>query len=67
MKRVLFFLLLIFGTTILLYGRKYGKSEDYDAATVIIIHYHRYDDNYDGWNLWVWPDKPKSMDGKSYF
>nr|WP_099771888.1 type I pullulanase [Mesotoga sp. H07.pep.5.3] len=68
MKRVLFFLLLIFGTTIFAFtGESMGKSaEDYDAATVIIIHYHRYDDNYDGWNLWVWPDKPKSMDGKSY-
>lgn len=68
MKRVLFFLVIIFGTTILAFtGESMGKSSaDYSAETVIIIHYHRYDNNYDGWNLWVWPDKPKSMDGKSY-
>jgi len=68
MKRVLFFLFIIFGTTIFAFtGESMGKNAvDYDAGTVIIIHYHRYDENYDGWNLWIWPDKPKSMDGKSF-
>lgn len=22
----------------------------------LTVHYHRYDGNYDGWNLWIWPD-----------
>ncbi len=21
----------------------------------LIIHYHRFDGNYEGWNLWIWP------------
>jgi len=20
------------------------------------VHYHRFDDNYEGWNLWLWPE-----------
>lgn len=23
--------------------------------TELIIHYHRFDGNYEGWNLWIWP------------
>lgn len=29
----------------------------------VIVHYHRFDGNYDGWNLWAWPE---SKDGLSY-
>src|SRR6056297_1849137 len=24
------------------------------ASTDLVIHYHRYDENYEGWDLWVW-------------
>lgn len=35
-----------------------------EAAPVVIegdelpvkVHYHRYDGNYEGWNLWIWPE-----------
>lgn len=44
-----------------------GKSaKDFGGNTVLIVHYHRYDGNYNGWNLWVWPHKPQSLEGKSY-
>lgn len=68
MKRLLFFLWILFGTTIVAFtGEGMGKTAaDYGAESVLIIHYHRYDSNYEGWNLWVWPNEPKSMDGKSY-
>ena len=34
------------------------------ATTVTLtIHYHRADGNYDGWNLWVWPE---TKDGAAY-
>ncbi|ANQ53483.1 type I pullulanase [Thermosipho sp. 1070] len=36
------------------------------SSTTIVVHYHRFDDNYNGWNLWIWPMKPVAMDGKSY-
>ncbi|MGC8708593.1 MAG: pullulanase-associated domain-containing protein, partial [Athalassotoga sp.] len=44
-----------------------GKTAtDFDAKTVLIIHYHRYDGNYSGWNLWVWPYRPESLAGAAY-
>jgi len=27
------------------------------------VHYHRYDGNYNGWNLWLWPE---GADGSAY-
>lgn len=27
------------------------------------VHYHRYDNTYDGWNLWLWPE---NQDGNTY-
>jgi len=33
------------------------------SNTEITVHYHRYDGNYDGWNLWIWGE---GVDGKSY-
>lgn len=32
----------------------------------VVVHYHRFDGNYSGWNLWVWPHLPNSLEGKSY-
>jgi pullulanase, type I len=29
----------------------------------ITVHYHRFDENYDGWNLWVWA---KGSEGQSF-
>ncbi len=36
------------------------------ASTTIVVHYHRYDGKYEGWNLWIWPVKPVSFEGKAY-
>ncbi|QTA38664.1 type I pullulanase [Thermosipho ferrireducens] len=36
------------------------------AETTIVVHYHRFDNNYEGWNLWIWPMKPTPMEGKAY-
>lgn len=36
-------------------------SADTDSKTVI-LHYNRPDGDYDGWNIWIWPD---GKDGKS--
>ncbi len=44
-----------------------GKTAaDFGAKTVLIVHYHRYDGNYSGWNLWIWPHKPVSLPGAAY-
>lgn len=32
-------------------------------ALDMVIHYHRFDGNYEGWNLWIWA---KGKDGSSY-
>nr|WP_041076287.1 type I pullulanase [Thermotoga caldifontis] len=36
------------------------------AETTIVVHYHRYDGNYEGWNLWIWPVEPISQEGSAY-
>ncbi|MEN3008958.1 type I pullulanase [Pseudothermotoga sp.] len=36
------------------------------ASTQIVVHYHRFDGNYDGWNLWIWPVEPISREGSAY-
>jgi len=36
------------------------------ASTTIVVHYHRFDGKYDGWNLWIWPVEPVSQEGKAY-
>ncbi|MFX3623227.1 MAG: type I pullulanase [Ectobacillus sp.] len=34
---------------------EYRSLPSYEKVN-LTIHYSRYDNNYDGWNLWVWPD-----------
>ncbi|ODN30400.1 type I pullulanase [Fervidobacterium thailandense] len=36
------------------------------AETELIIHYHRWDGNYEGWNLWIWWVEPISKEGAAY-
>lgn len=36
------------------------------AETKLIIHYHRFDNNYSGWNLWLWPYAPSNLAGNAY-
>jgi pullulanase len=36
-----------------------------EAADSLTIHYYRFDGNYTGWNVWVWPADPPG-DGKGY-
>ncbi len=37
-----------------------------EKATKLVVHYFRYDDNYSGFNAWVWPYKPSSLEGKEH-
>lgn len=53
---VLFITTLIFPISIL------GASE----KTTLIIHYYRYNEDYQGWNLWIWPVEPVGAEGKAY-
>jgi len=36
------------------------------TQTTVIVHYHRFDNNYNGWNLWLWPYQPQSLGGAAY-
>ena len=71
MKKFLFllFLALMVSTIVLANYTPVGTGKtaaDFGAKTVVIIHYHRFDNNYTGWNLWVWPTKPTGKNGKAY-
>ena len=37
-----------------------------DEKTTLIIHYYRYNEDYQGWNLWIWPVEPVGAEGKAY-
>ena len=39
------------------------KPEVVEGDLKLRIHYRRFDENYDGWNLWVWP---KGGEGEAY-
>lgn len=37
---------------------------DQEAATTVVIHYQRPDQNYAGWQTWVWPEAPTRAEGR---
>lgn len=39
---------------------------DPKAQTTVVIHYQRVGEDYDGWNLWVWPVEPNGHEGTGY-
>jgi pullulanase len=53
MKKSLFFIIVILSAVIF-------------ASTTVIVHYHRFDGNYEGWNLWIWPVEPIFQEGRAY-
>ncbi|KAF2956020.1 type I pullulanase [Marinitoga sp. 38H-ov] len=70
MRKILLTVILLF-ISILFFANfpEYGlgkTAEDFGGKTVLILHYHRFDNNYNGWNLWVWPHKPESLEGHAY-
>ncbi len=44
-------------------AQKEQEGPKSDETTTIIIHYYRYDENYEPWDLWVWP---YGQEGKGY-
>lgn len=36
-------------------------------TTKVIVHYYRFDGNYDGWNIWSWPKEPIDGAGAAYY
>ncbi len=61
MKRGLFFLVFLLLVFLLACSSRPASSE-----TTIVVHYHRFDGNYEGWNLWIWPVEPIRGEGKAY-
>lgn len=56
MKRILAVILII---SVVLMGLPLNmnvvQGEESEDVT-LRIHYHRFDNNYEGWNLWLWPE-----------
>jgi pullulanase len=60
--RLLFILMLtIIGVTV-----AQNVSVHASEANTLIVHYHRFDPNYSGWSLWLWPYQPTPGDGANY-
>ncbi len=47
------------------FGFKMIKAAD-TKTTHVYIHYFRFDNTYDPWDLWVWQHEPESLEGKGY-
>jgi len=52
-----------FGASVALAGQNESPAlaaqhapDDLSAERVLIVHYHRPDGNYDGWNVWAWSE-----------
>ncbi len=35
---------------------------DFGARAVLVVHYHRPGADYDGWNLWTWPEAQEGIE-----
>lgn len=55
---LLFAFLLVFSTIMPIFV---SAAEN---ETKIVVHYHRFDEAYDGWNFWMWP---KDKEGSGIF
>lgn len=60
--RLLFILVLgIIGFTTMNFAEVHAAD-----ASKLFVHYHRFDPNYSGWKLWLWPYQPTAGDGGDY-
>lgn len=61
-KRVPFFLCAIFLCWMGFAIQVFGQEE----PLTLEIHYIRYDENYEGWNLWLWQEGQEGQEGQEY-
>src|SRR5690554_2096519 len=40
--------------------------EAQNSVDSLVVHYYRYDNNYNGYNIWLWQNEPVGLDGKQY-
>lgn len=60
--RLLFILVLgIIGFTTMSFAEVHAAD-----ASKLFVHYHRFDPNYTGWKLWLWPYQPTAGEGGDY-
>lgn len=57
MKKLLIMLFLLFSLS---------TVEVSAEGNTLFVHYYRYDENYEDWNLWLWPNQPVAGNGSAY-
>lgn len=63
MKKTLSIVIILFMVLSFLPVDQFAVAQTEADSLKMVVHYHRFDGNYDGWNLWIWA---KGSDGKSY-
>ncbi len=65
MKKIvsLLFLIITLTVTVLFENKIFVNAAD---DLKIIVHYHRFDNNYLNWDLWIWQNQPTPKDGKAF-
>ncbi|HHU24258.1 MAG TPA: type I pullulanase [Acholeplasmataceae bacterium] len=62
MKKILFIFFLFLFTFI----PALQVSAEEKATDTLVVHYYRYQNDYNGWNFWIWPYAPVNGDGYAY-
>jgi len=55
---------LLFALTAVLFTTSYVYAAN--KANKLVIHYFRYDENYTGFNVWLWEKEPGDLGGKQF-
>ena len=61
MKIKSFILLLLFSAILMIF-----QTFAIDVGDKLYLHYYRFDQNYTNWDVWLWQNKPTSLEGNGY-
>lgn len=62
MKKLILLTLSLIFTNILLLTISYAL----ETPDTLVVHYYRYDNNYTGFNFWMWQNQPTALGGTKY-
>ncbi len=62
MKKLILLTLSLMLTSIMILTISYAL----ETPNTLVVHYYRYDDNYTGYNFWMWQNQPVALGGTKY-
>jgi len=65
MKKIIRYSIIFLSLFTLAAGIIWFCFASFSSKNTLIVHYYRYNNDYSGWNLWIWPTEP-SGNGESH-